>query len=109
MTLKAPMKKQASVTGILFPIPAIWLIFLVPVATNMAPAQKKSVILESAWQCESSLRSFLWGRGCSAQYNIGKLSDGGIGQTAFQIVPEQRGPCAEQHGEQPDAGDDTGI
>ena len=38
-----------------------------------------------------------------------QLADRGIGQNAFQIVPEQRGPCTEQHGEQPDAGDDTGI
>ena len=48
ITLSAPMKKAAMVKGIRRPMPAISLIFVFPVATKIAPAQKKRVILPKA-------------------------------------------------------------
>gem|GEM_PF-5696941 len=45
----AAMLNASMVRGILFPIPAISLILVLPVATNMAPAQRKRVIFMYPW------------------------------------------------------------
>ena len=48
MILKEAMKNAVMVKGILFPIPTISLMFLLPVATKIAPAQKNRVIFPKA-------------------------------------------------------------
>ena len=48
MILKEAMKNAAMVKGILFPIPTISLMFRLPVATKIAPAQKNRVIFPKA-------------------------------------------------------------
>ena len=48
MTLREPIKNAAIVMGIRLPIPTISLMYFLPVASKMAPAQKNRVIFPKA-------------------------------------------------------------